>query len=111
MATAERRRRSNSAAVPFGLIRAVEGNHPHVPFPRESSVSADNYEEEVALGLLGNEAQLLREVYDALARIEQGTFGRCEECGKEIPRERLEALPYARYCLGDARKLQGRALE
>jgi DnaK suppressor protein len=74
-----------------------------------ADLSTDNYEEEVALGLLENEAQILAEVNDALARIEQGTFGRCEECGRQIPRKRLQALPYARYCLRDARKLQGKA--
>jgi RNA polymerase-binding transcription factor DksA len=64
------------------------------------------YDEEVALGMLENEDQLLTEVVDALQRIEQGTSGRCEECGEEISRERLGALPYARYCLRDAWKLQ-----
>ena len=66
-----------------------------------------NYEQEVTLGLLENEEQVLEEVNDALARIEQGTFGRCENCGQEISRERLKALPYARYCIRCARKLQG----
>jgi RNA polymerase-binding transcription factor DksA len=40
-----------------------------------------------------------REVADALARIEQGTYGKCERCGNEIPHERLEALPSARLCV------------
>jgi DnaK suppressor protein len=35
----------------------------------------------------------------ALERIEQGTYGKCERCGKEIPPERLEALPTARLCM------------
>jgi RNA polymerase-binding protein DksA len=68
--------------------------------------SSAEYEDEVNLRVLENESQLLTEVVDALKRIEQGTFGRCEECGQEIPRERLRALPYARYCLRDAEKLQ-----
>jgi DnaK suppressor protein len=67
------------------------------------------YEEEVNLGLLENETQLLAEVNDALDRIERGTFGRCENCGREISRERLEALPYARYCARCAHKLQAEA--
>jgi RNA polymerase-binding transcription factor DksA len=50
---------------------------------------------------------MLTEINDALARIEHGTFGRCEECQREISKERLEALPYARYCIRDARQLPG----
>ena len=74
-----------------------------------ADLGTDNYEEEVTLDLLENEDQILAEINDALARIEQGTFGRCENCHQEISRERLEALPYARYCIRCARKLQGRA--
>ncbi|HJZ58077.1 MAG TPA: TraR/DksA C4-type zinc finger protein [Gemmataceae bacterium] len=61
-------------------------------------------EEELALTLLGAEADVLGEVTAALARIDQGTFGRCEECGKRITRTRLEALPYARHCIRCARQ-------
>ena len=42
----------------------------------------------------------------ALDRIAQGTFGRCEECRAEIPRARLQAVPYARHCVACARKLE-----
>ena len=49
------------------------------------------------------------EVNDALARIGHGTFGVCENCHKPISEERLDALPYARYCIRCARKLQARA--
>jgi DnaK suppressor protein len=76
-----------------------------------ADLASDDYEEKVNLGLLENEAQVLAEVNDALARIERGTFGRCENCGREISRERLEALPYARYCIHCARKLQVGAVE
>lgn len=53
-----------------------------------------------------NEGRILVEINDALARIEQGTFGRCENCRREIPKERLEAVPYTRYCIRCARELQ-----
>lgn len=76
-----------------------------------ADLGTDNYDEEVTLGLLENEDQILAEVIEALERIERGTFGRCEECQQEISRERLDALPYARYCLRCARKLQGNAAE
>jgi DnaK suppressor protein len=71
-----------------------------------ADLASDDYAEEVNLGLLENEEQLLAEVDDALDRIERGTFGRCENCGREISRERLEAIPYARYCIRCARERQ-----
>jgi DnaK suppressor protein len=76
-----------------------------------ADLGTDNYEAEVMLGLLENEEQLLAEVNDALARIEQGTFGHCEECQQEIPRQRLQAVPYTRYCLKHARKNENRAMK
>jgi DnaK suppressor protein len=71
-----------------------------------ADLASDDYAEEVNLGLLENEEQLLAEVNDALDRIERGTYGRCENCGREISKERLEAIPYARYCIRCARELQ-----
>lgn len=73
-----------------------------------ADLGTDTHEEEVTLGLLENEDQLLTEVNDALDRIERGTFGRCEECGQEISRERLEAVPYTRYCRQHAQLLQAK---
>lgn len=69
-----------------------------------ADLGTENYEEELTLRLLENKEQILEEIDAALARIEQGTFGRCEECQQEIPRERLEAVPYTRYCLRHARQ-------
>jgi DnaK suppressor protein len=63
-------------------------------------------EREVALGLLKTEQQVLTEVAAALERIEQGTFGRCEQCQKPIPKPRLEALPYVRHCVKCAQELE-----
>lgn len=64
------------------------------------------FEEELTLGLLHNEEQLIEEINAALERIERGTFGRCEACGREIPRRRLDVLPHARHCVPCARKHQ-----
>ena len=91
-----------------GVGAESSGGLSNVPV-HPADLGNDNYEEEVTLGLLENEDQLLDEINDALDRIEQGTFGRCEECGQEISRERLEALPYARYCVLCAQKLLGKA--
>jgi RNA polymerase-binding protein DksA len=71
-----------------------------------ADLGTDNFEQEFTLSLLENEEQALDEIGAALDRIDKGTFGQCEECGKEIPRERLRALPYARRCVACARKLE-----
>jgi DnaK suppressor protein len=76
-----------------------------------ADLGTGEFEEELTLTLVENEEQLLAEINDALDRIEQGTYGRCENCHQEISRERLEALPYARYCIRCARRLQGKASE
>ena len=51
-----------------------------------------------------NEARVLAAIDTALARIADGTYGRCERCGREIEAERLEALPYATLCIEDKRR-------
>lgn len=63
-------------------------------------------EEEMTLGLIENEEQFIEEINAALERIERGTFGVCEACGRPISGKRLEVLPYARHCVECARKLQ-----
>jgi RNA polymerase-binding protein DksA len=47
---------------------------------------------------------LLANTDAALKRIAAGTFGRCEDCGKSIAAERLDALPYTAYCIGCAQR-------
>jgi DnaK suppressor protein len=49
-------------------------------------------------------SQTLVEVQDALRRIEDGTYGKCIQCGRDIEPARLEAIPWARYCLKDQEK-------
>jgi DnaK suppressor protein len=49
-------------------------------------------------------AGTLTEVEDALRRIDEGSYGRCLDCGREIEPARLAAVPWARYCLQDQEK-------
>jgi RNA polymerase-binding protein DksA len=54
---------------------------------------------------LGENSQtVLGEIDAALARIEDGTYGTCTNCGKQIPVERLEAYPWASSCIDCARR-------
>jgi DnaK suppressor protein len=72
----------------------------NVPFhPADRDV--EGFDEEITL--IENESSLLDQVDAALARIEQGTFGKCENCGQSIAEPRLSALPYAALCVECAR--------
>jgi RNA polymerase-binding transcription factor DksA len=71
-----------------------------------ADVGTDAFEQEFTLSLLENQEQVLEEIDAALERVRTGKFGRCEECATAIPKTRLQALPYARYCVTCARKLQ-----
>ncbi len=64
-----------------------------------ADVATDNYDREFTLGLASHERQFLYELDDALKRIEEGTFGICEECKSVLTKVRLKAIPYARLCL------------
>jgi len=77
-----------------------------------ADIGTDNYEQEFALGLMDSERKLLNEIDDALQRIENKTYGICEATGKPIGKARLQAQPWARYCVEHARMLeQGLATE
>ena len=47
-----------------------------------------------------SDQDLLRSVEESLARIDQGEFGICRDCGRPIPARRLKVVPYAAYCIG-----------
>lgn len=59
----------------------------------------DNMEREKAYYFATREGRLLYHVDQALERVHAGTYGNCQECGKPISRERLEAVPHARLCI------------
>ena len=56
---------------------------------------------------LGNgDRRLLRDVVSALQKLDDGAFGNCERCNEPISEKRLEALPFARYCIECQRRLE-----
>lgn len=59
------------------------------------------YSEELSQGEVENLRMNLQLIDEALARIENDTYGICLECGNPIDDKRLEVIPYARYCLTD----------
>jgi RNA polymerase-binding protein DksA len=71
-----------------------------------AEVGTDSFERETALSIAGAESRQLSEVAEALARIEEGSYGKCEGCEQEIPRKRLEVFPAARFCVECQSKLE-----
>jgi DnaK suppressor protein len=62
-----------------------------------SDVALRNGIQELALKLSDNESQMVADIDMALRRMEEGSYGMCVRCGKEIDEKRLEAMPTARY--------------
>lgn len=85
----------------------ASGNLSNLPL-HMADVGTENYDQEFTLGLIENEQETLDQIQSALARIEAGTFGRCEDCGEAIAKPRLQALPYTKYCIDCARKAEAR---
>lgn len=61
--------------------------------------ATETFEQAKGVSLQRNEAELLEQVERALRRFDEGTYGICESCGIPIDRARLQAIPYALYCL------------
>ncbi len=59
------------------------------------------FERERDLSLENNIRDLLEKIEKALERMDEGTYGICERCGKPIEKARLKALPYANLCIKD----------
>ena len=64
-----------------------------------ADVATDNYDREFSLGLASGERKSLYDLDDALKRIEEGTFGICDDCKSSITKIRLRAVPSARLCI------------
>lgn len=67
-------------------------------------MGTDEFLYDMNAALLANEQYIVAEARDALQRITNGTYGDCEACGHAIAAARLEAIPYARYCVQCAAK-------
>jgi len=64
-----------------------------------ADIGSDNYEQEFSLSLMDSERKIVREIHEALKRIQDGTYGVCEGTGEPIPKIRLKGIPWTRYCL------------
>lgn len=79
--------------------RKKEKDLPEQEVGDEADAALRSLEREFIFEFSDTERLMIDAVEAALRKLDQGTFGRCESCAKRIPRERLKAMPYARYCV------------
>ena len=98
------------------VVNAIEYLHeeePNLPDKGEQEIPSGNHpadlasptlDREIDFTLEENSEHVLREIDQALERIEKGTYGTCRTCGQPISPERLEAIPYATQCIDCRRR-------
>lgn len=94
---ARRTLETERARIRLELSEEVE--HPRVAHGAQTAAATEVTESQRGQQLRGREQQHLVQIEGGLRRIEAGTFGRCDSCGKQIAPERLEALPWATDCV------------
>ena len=99
------------------LVSIVEGSFAATQSDLSGDVGLDDesadagtatFEREKDLSIENNVRDLLRKIEGALKRMDAGTYGLCERCGKPIEKARIKALPYAELCIKDAQAAQSR---
>jgi DnaK suppressor protein len=86
----------------LSLVRKTTENEKEYPSSEVGDSidqAADSSARELLFELNHTERQKLEDIDRALQKIEQGNFGICEKCGNKISKERLEAVPYAHFCV------------
>ncbi len=80
-------------------IDSPEGNVDTNPYPYHwADVATQEENKEMDSQILSQMSKKLEMIDSALEKIRQETYGKCEICGKSVEKERLEIIPYARYC-------------
>lgn len=73
-----------------------------------ADIGSDNFEQEFTLSLMESDEGTLAAIETSLERLEEGTYGCCEECGAKIPKARLNAIPYSALCVHCASQQENR---
>lgn len=71
-----------------------------------ADAATDTYDRDFALGMLSSDQDALYEIDEALNRIRDGTYGKCELTGKTIEAARLGAIPWTRFCAAAEKQLE-----
>ncbi|MCA9149598.1 MAG: TraR/DksA C4-type zinc finger protein [Planctomycetales bacterium] len=101
------RLRGDVSALAESALREPGTDHSAMPL-HMADAGSDNFEQEFTLSLMANDETTLTKIESALERIEDGSYGVCEECELPIPKTRLNAIPYTPYCVKCAAKSQTR---
>ena len=94
------------------LVEEVEKSALYGKGPEDDSIkdlgdqATTAYTREFLFELGNGDRRLLKEVIEALRKIDDGSFGACERCNEPIADKRLEALPFARYCINCQRAVE-----
>jgi DnaK suppressor protein len=104
--TLQRERLLALRATLQGDMTQMEDNALNKDHARTTSMPIDmaelgsgNFDQEFTLSLLGNEKDALNQIDAAIERLEDGSYGRCGTCNVQIPKARLNVLPYAALCM------------
>jgi len=98
LALAARLRMEEADPVESGELSTAD-QHP-------AELGSETFERELELTTLSMVEGELKEIDDALRRLDHGSYGICEECGKPIDEARLKAVPWARYCVVDQARIE-----
>jgi DnaK suppressor protein len=86
----------------LGMVERTEdyGREANRDISQDPADQASNsYTKELLFSQSTNERNILKLIEEALERISAGSFGECANCGQEIQAKRLDAIPWARYCI------------
>jgi DnaK suppressor protein len=89
-----------------GIAEGIVAPGP-MTYGSQAAAASQVFEQQRDLALRDRNEQQLASVDAALARLDDGTYGRCIRCGRPIAPERLDALPWAAHCI-DCQKIVGR---
>lgn len=90
-------------------LRGESGSLSNLP-QHLAEQGSETYEQSLQLDLAAQDRKLIKEIDEAISRIDNGSYGVCEITGKPIKMERLEELPWARYTIEAQRELERRSM-
>ena len=74
-----------------------------------ADMATDLYNREFSLELAEGEGERLYALDDAIKRVDEGKYGKCDMCGQSIPKPRLKVMPQAQYCIKCQEKIEKRS--
>lgn len=90
----------------LGFLKEGIGN-PEKGIPTHiGDLGTDEFVRDLDIDISNSEARILREIDEAIEKLNTGKYGICEKCGKKIAKNRLKALPYAKYCINCQKEIE-----